>query len=59
MYFEDERKKEIDRNEPENWQDYEKDRTTGINKFEPEGVMDGVVSNKRMNDRYIPNKRGC
>lgn len=60
MYnFEDERKKVIDKPQPDTWEDYERDMSTGINKFEPEGVKDGLVSNKRMSDRYIPNSRGC
>jgi hypothetical protein len=60
MYnFEDERKKVIDKPQPESWEDFEHDMSTGINKFEPEGVNDGLVSNKRMNDRYIPNSGGC
>ncbi|WP_020409808.1 hypothetical protein [Hahella ganghwensis] len=57
MFFEDERKHSKERAEPDSWEDWEHDRTTGINKFKPEGVKDGLARNKRLNDRYIPNQR--
>jgi hypothetical protein len=57
--FEDERKKVIDKPQPDSWEDFERDMNTGINKFIPEGVKDGLASNKRMNDRYIQNTGVC
>jgi len=57
--FDDDREKELERKRPESWEEMDDDRNSGINNFEPLGVKDGIVMNKRINDRYIPNKRGC
>ncbi len=57
--FDDKRERELERSRSDSWDEWEKDRNSGINNHEPLGVKDGVVMNKRINERHIPNKRGC
>lgn len=56
----DVRHKEMERIDgPQDFDDYMRDRDSGINAEPTEGPRDGVVSVKRMHpDRYIPNG-GC